>query len=517
MNKIRNIICLLGLSLMVILTGCSEPDDEIKSIDYARLFSPTNFKARVVNKTQILMTWTASPKAESYTIEVYANGDLNFEGTPVKVIDGIESSPYTVLGLDGETDYSVRIQAVAANIPESKWVEATISTDAEQIFESVKDEDLTANSVTLRWPAGEVATQIILTPGDITHTVTAAEIAAGAVTIDGLTGETKYTAKLMNGSKTRGTMAFTTKIDLGDAIAVYEGDDLVAKLNEAKEGDSFVIISGTFDLGEYAVTKALSIAGYEAGNKPTVKGNFLFKEKVGSFNLTNLIVDGTGETENRSYFIVADPAAIVGDVNIVNCEISNFKSGFISNSSSGTAQFGNVLVSGCVVTNIEGNGGDGFDFRSGTGGKITSLTVENSTFNKGFRAFLRMQLTSDVKFKNCTFYKISIVDNSNNSGLFRSSTGGTLEVSNCLFVETGVANPSNVQSGNWCRNSGNMKATTSYSNNVYYNCNNLWVGLYTDPSQCSATSENPEFADAAKGDFTVGNILVNAGDPRWLP
>jgi hypothetical protein len=84
-------------------------------------------------------------------------------------------------------------------------------------------------------------------------------------------------------------------------------------------------------------------------------------------------------------------------------------------------------------------------------------------------------------------------------------------------VQTGVANPTNASSGNWCKNATNMKATPSYSKNVYYNCGNLWVGLYTNPSDCSATEVNPNFKDAASNDFTVQNVDVTAGDPRWLP
>lgn len=506
MNKLKNIIYILGLSIMIILPGCSDRDEEITSIDYDRLFSPTELTARIVNKTGVRLTWNENKQAESYNIEVFANGDLNFEGTPILSLSEITEIPYIIEGLEGETNYSIRVQCVSASIASSKWTGVAIKTEAEQIFKAIAENDLKATEVTLRWPAGQIATEINITPGNIKHTVTANEIAEGAATIKGLTGETQYTAKLMNGTKTRGTLTFTTLIDLGGATAINEGDNLIAILDAAADGQAFVILKGEFDLGEYTLSKAVSLAGYKASDKPTIKGNFKPSGTVGSIDLKNLILDGSvSNVPTRSQLINAESTSTVGNINITACEIKNYKSGLIYNNTSG--KFSNVKISDCIITNIVGDGGDGFDFRGGT---LTSLIVENTTFNTGFRAFVRVQIASNIKFNNCTFYKICNFDNSNNSGFFRCG-GGTLEVNKCLFVGTGV----NIY-GNWCKSSGNMAATASYSKNIYYNCLNLWAGLYTSPSSCDATEKDPQFKDVANGDFTVQNIDVTAGDPRWL-
>lgn len=516
MKKIKNHIYFLGLAIMLILAGCSDIADEITSISYGRLFSPTELTAKVINKTNVRMTWKSVKGAESYTIEVFENGDLNFEGTPYKSITGITDKAYTVTGLQGETAYSIRLQAISSSKPSSTWVTASVTTDTEQIFYAVAEDDIKAKEVTLRWPAGETATQISLSPGDITHTITAEEIAAGAATIQNLTGETTYTAKLLNGTKVRGTMQFTTLVDIGDAIAVNPGDDLKAILDAASNGDSFVLFGGEYVLGDYSITKSVSISGYKASNRPIIYGRFLCGAAVGYLNLKTLVMDGTakiaGETQKTSVFEVG-AGCNLGALSISGSILQNYARTIIYNNTASTI-LGNVTISDCIVNNFPGDGGDGIDIRLGT---LTSLTVEKSTFSNGFRSFLRLQTNSAVAFRNCTFYKISTIDNSNNSGLFRSSTGGTLEVSNCLFVQTGVANPTNASSGNWCKNATNMKATPLYSKNVYYNCGNLWVGLYTNPSDCSATEVNPNFKDAASNDFTVQNVDVTAGDPRWLP
>ncbi|GHV37946.1 hypothetical protein FACS1894179_00400 [Bacteroidia bacterium] len=519
MNKLKNIFYILGLSLMIILPGCSEPDDEITSIDYDRLFTPSDLKLQIANRTNVLLTWSSVKNAESYTIEVFANGDLNFEGTPVMTLDGITANgtvtnPYTITGLDGETSYSIRIKAVGASISDSKWASGTVKTNAEQIFQPIDPEELKATEVTLRWSAGQVGTEIILTPGDIKHTVTATEIAAGAATITGLTGDTKYTAVMKNGTKTRGTIEFTTLLDLGSATAIEEGDNLAAILDAANEGDEFVIISGTFSLGTYQITKSVKISGYKPSDKPIIYGQLTCGSSVNSLELKSLTFRGDEDPTiaKLSQFFNILSGCDLKTLSIDDCDISNYKDQLIYNNTAG--KIGSFTITNSLIHNIEGSGGDGIDLRGGT---LGSMTVQNTTFYNGFRTFLRMQATAGaISFTNCTFYKISNYDNTNNHGLFRINAGSTFQVKNCLLVETGNATTTVTTAGNFCRQASNMVATTNYSTNVYYNCYQLWVGLYTNPTQCSATELNPQFADAANGDFTVGNVMVTAGDPRWI-
>ena len=64
-----------------------------------------------------------------------------------------------------------------------------------------------------------------------------------------------------------------------------------------------------------------------------------------------------------------------------------------------------------------------------------------------------------------------------------------------------------------------MKATYTYANNYYFNCPNLWGNLYKDNHSDVATELDPQFTDAANGDFTVQSQDLKdnqVGDPRWL-
>ena len=217
-KNIINKFIFAGLAALA-FTACSEPDDEITSNSYSRNFSPVNLEARVVNQTQIRVNWTPSEGATSYNLEVY-NDSMQFAGSPVKTATVTASElPVTLKGFEGEENYSIRVQAITEGNDSrtSKWSGIAVQTGREQIFADLTEADLTNTSVTLHWPAGERADYITIKPGDIRHDLTDAEIAAGTVTIDGLTDDTDYTAVMTRGTKTRGTMKFTTPLNLNGA------------------------------------------------------------------------------------------------------------------------------------------------------------------------------------------------------------------------------------------------------------------------------------------------------------
>ena len=307
-----------GCLLLGAVASCSDAPDELTSVDYDRLFSPTELETRVRNQVDVTVSWNTVNKATSYTVELY-QGTAATE-TPMKT-DEVTDATITYEGLLGETDYYVRVKALGEAIPESKWVGATFTTGTEQIFQAVANDDIEATRVTLRWPAGETATTITLTPGDITYHITPEDIAAGAATIDGLTPETDYTAVMKNGTSTRGTVSFKTAIDLGGKTPVEAGADLVQALEAAQDGDQLVLLGTSYELGEYALTKSLSIASYDRANKAVIKGRFTMATAVGSLTLTDLVFDGAGETDNL--LELTDAAANLGTLTLEGCEVRN--------------------------------------------------------------------------------------------------------------------------------------------------------------------------------------------------
>ena len=511
-------VYLLGLTTALCAVGCSDVQDEITSLNTERNFSPINITATVRNKTNVELSWTKSSKVDTYTVELFANDSLSFAGTAVKTIEGItvDDLPYTVTDLDGETRYSARVKALSSTKEDSKWSGVTFKTDAEQIFYAVADEDRAATSVTLRWPAGQSADVITLTPGDITHTITAAEIAAGAATIEGLTSETTYTAVMKRGTKTRGTVKFTTLVDLGGATQVNPGDDFATMVANAADGASFAFMPGDYKLGKVSFTKNVSIKAAKT-EQPVLYMLVSIEDNI-SVTIENVVLDGTAV--NSETGANGDQAlqfngsnSVYGDVTVTNSTIRNWVKGILYfNTTAGYAN--SITFDNNVMYNIECTGGDFFDCRVGTGKTVnfTNNTVYNSC---AARDFIRIDdnsanvaVTPVINVSNNTLYAVA-----NNSGkrlLYVRWANNDITFANNIVANT---------AGYFT----NQKATNiTWKNNDYFSADgcltNSTSNAKVDDSG-TALQLDPQFKDAANGNFTVGNQAVidaNVGAPRWL-
>lgn len=502
-----------------VISSCSDIDP-VHSLELSRVLSPTNLSVRVRNSVNLELSWDAMNKATSYTVEVYEG--TTAEGTPVFTQEGINTDTYTVkAGLLGETVYYVQVKAVGEGIADSKWTGMKVTTDAEQIFKAVDAAEITHHSAVIRWTDGmmtsaDAGNKVIVTPvsdasAALEYTVTSEDVNNGYVTIDGLTQDTQYQAVMKRGSVTRGTVNFKTRIDTGDMIPIDEGANLAEELAKAKDGDAFVLLGSSYTLTEdFELTKSISLTSIDPTNKPTISGGrFIFNSDVASFSMSNIIFD----VENNYGNFIEAKGGSLGSLTLESCEIKNTNNNMIY--SNAAADFGTITVNNCIISNI-GDSGDGvFDIRKGT---VTSVTLTNSTITDVKRTFIRIEVATDFTMTNCTLYKVSTLDHKDNRGLFSLAKGNTLNVENCLFYGIGLATPTNVNSGVWGR-SDKMKATATYANNYYFDCPNLWSNLYKDDYSFVATELDPQFTDAANGDFTVQSQDLKdnqVGDPRWL-
>lgn len=515
--KTKNIfIGMLVLILSAAFYSCEDQiDPVIEELDFNRVFAPTNLTARVRNQTTIELTWNLKEDADQYVVE-FSEDSLQFSS----IIRTVTVSPLDLPlqeTFEGETRYSARVKGVSnSGVADSKWTAVSIMTDLENIFLPIQDGDIDATAATLRWPAGSEVTHFIINPGNVERPITTDEKAAGIATITGLTGSTDYTVILRRDAKQRGSVSFTTLVDVGGATRVYPEDDLLAIIAAANDGDVLALFPGEYGSSTLglviAVEKSITIRGVYPFDKPVMYGQITCGAEVTAFEVRDIVFKGEGYGQ----FFNTLAGCNLGTLSIIDCEISDYSNNFIYNNTAGT--YGDIIIKGSYIHSIPGGGGDGIDFR---GGVIGSLTVENNTFANGFRTFLRMQVSCASVFKNNTFYKVANNDNGNNHGLFRSSGGGTFEVRNCLFVQTGVegiTDPANSR-GNFCRQASNMVPSPEYSNNNIYDCYNIFGGLYNSAAAVSATEINPGLVDPENGDFTVTNqdIIDNQiGDPRWL-
>ena len=515
-----------GLTLMAI-AACGEPDDEITSINYGRNFSPTDVKASVRNRTNVELSWTIMDGIQSYNVEVFQNDSLTFSGSPVKSFTvSPEEVPYTITGLEGETPYSFRVQAISDKAADSKWTGAYAKTDSEQIFYSVAEDDIKGRQVTLRWPAGEEAATITLNPGNIVYTITAADIAAGAATITGLTPETDYTAVMTRASgKTRGKISFKTGIDLADTdILVKAGEDLAAAVANAPEGYRLVLESGEYNIarggdtpadfgGSLKITKKLGIKGLSQSDHPVIKGRI---EVQADLDIDQVALDGTGTDGGQCFNFNGE--ANIDHFSITNSEISNYTKGFFYLNVA--IVINTINIDGCVISNIECSGGDLFDSRAGGYNtfNLTNSTIYNSAKSRDvFRmddASSAVSASPVVKVDHCTFSGVGN-GGANYRFFYLRFAGNKISFTNNIVTDF------NNKRG--FTNQSSTDAEPTLDNNVYFNTQNLMSLADGNTEKVTwfdekGTELDPQFKDAANGDFTLQNDNVKdlkVGDPRW--
>lgn len=532
MNKIfKRISYVLGMACALFtFASCSDPDDELTSVEFDRLFAPTNLEFRV-NQVDVTATWGCISEADTvtYLAELFNDGGaLAFQGDPVATYT---SSSRSVLmeGLDGATTYSFRVKAVG-QVKESNWATGTFQTATEQIMEAVATEDVGGTYVTLRWPAGEEAATIEVVPttdasaNTVNYTVTADDIANGYAYIEGLTPETDYTATMYSASGAiRGQRTFTTTIDTGNMTVLREGataDDLIAAIAADDGRGIFLMDALDLELGDFTIDKSITIAGNPAAIS-TLRVKIGVATAVSSITLTNLKLDGsaTATQDMRGNFLeLTDGAGNLGTLTLNSCEITGYEKNFIYNNNKAT--IGDIVINNCYIHDGFLTGGDGIDLRGGT---LASLNVTNTTFANAFRTFLRGQATvsGNITFDHCTFYNLCNNDTgSNNSGLFRitDAKNSTFTVTNSIFYAIGNDQCSG-NAGVWARTDGMKVNREVYDNNYWYNSPNLWGKLHADDNASVATEADPQFVDAANGNLTPQDedmVYYGAGDPRWL-
>lgn len=518
MNKsiIKNIL-LLVLLLGLGITSCDDRDDEITTLELERLFTPSKLESILKKEINLVLTWRNINGAESYVVELYNDSLVFDEANLVKKVE-VTSNKFEYI-LEGDTRYSMRVKSLASNGKESKWSDGlTLKSGLNNIFLGQESGDITTDKAILRWPAGVNATKITLTSTDgnvISQDITAENIRTGVVTIEGLSPATGYTAILYNNEAKIGSTAIVTMSD--GAIIIKPGDDLLAILTTAEDGSIFVVKAGEYlSTGEIVtISKSITIQGETKSNKPIIHGQLQI-EKVASFTLADVILDGTKSDATLLDYALrfTSTEGTYGNISVTGCEIKNFNKSLIAAESAMKAVVETIEIDDCIVTNIQGNGGDGIDVRAGL---IKNLKLTRSTFNKvtSSRDFIRLDDTSasfkdqisNILIDKCTFYKVC---ESKTRLLYVRFVSNRIAVKNSIFSQT---------AGYYTNQS--KTADIDCSKNNYFKAPNFLVesavasGAKYDTSGTHTTLD-PSFEAPESGNFKVNNADVIVGDPRWF-
>ena len=559
---------MVGL-LSVGAVSCSNPDDEIKSLSFSRNFAPLGTEASGVKETTAIIEWDLSAGATSYTLEAFADDSLTFAGTPEKTITGLTADdiPYTLTGLQFDTKYSIRIQAVTEGneARTSNWASVFFRTSPKQFLKNPKPAQIADRSVTLTWEPedGYDVTDIVI--GNITHKITEEEKIAGEATVEGLTPETSYTAYLYYNGKQCGNRDFTTIADLEGAILVHEDDDLKKLLENEELPDNAVIAlyGGVYKLnvndegktGAAKIYKNVTIKGIYPTDQPVIKGRFEIYDGA-ALSISQCTINGSDNaTTDQMFNYKLDAAAAgttFGALDVQNCTItgrSDCKGLFYLNVQ---AIVESVNFNNCVIFGIECSGGDFIDSRAGLPRQIN---LTNSTFYTVAMArdFIRIDDKASnfpgldgpqVTIDHCTLYNVGGYGQGNTQANYRllyvRFAGNKLTFTNNLVAGTVYKRGFTNQSAS--------DANPTLNNNAYFGCENLTkpglsadnsiLWFDTDSSEYDKTAEDGTVTVRGKGNgsaieltaspfsgkvpesFTLNPdgaaFKAGCGDPRWL-
>ena len=523
MKHIALYTMMFGLGTLA-LTSCDDAMDEITSIVLNRDFAPIGLEAKSATENSITLEWTKSHDNVTYTIELFADDSLTFEGTASNTYTDIEATKLKISGLVYDTKYSARVMTIDNDDPNrnSKWSNVFFRTSAQQIFETPTENDIADRSVIMTWPAGEAATTVRVYVDDNLvkeQPVTADEVNEGKVVVTGLEPETAYTIRLYNGEKQRGSKDITTIADLNGATLVHEGDDLRTLIEAANDGDVFALYGGTHIIPDsdtegkassVKVAKSITIKGIYPTNVPVIKGRFEIYDGA-SLDISQVVIDGIDNSTTDQAFNFKTAEATYPRLRVENAEIKNFGKGVYYLNVAATVQ--ELTFYNCLIHDIVCDGGDMFDCRKG---RIDALNFQQCTIYNSCAArdFIRMDDASarggtpSITVDHCT------IDGCANGGkrlLYVRYVGNVINWTNNIVTNTGAV---------WSNQS--KTGVPQFQNNVYFNCAKLNIAdvegktnMFADEAGKEA---NPQYKDAANGDFTVGNESVSklgVGDPRW--
>ena len=523
MKHIALYTMMFGLGTLA-LTSCDDAMDEITSIVLNRDFAPIGLEAKSATENSITLEWTKSHDNVTYTIELFADDSLTFEGTASNTYTDIEATKLKISGLVYDTKYSARVMTIDNDDPNrnSKWSNVFFRTSAQQIFETPTENDIADRSVIMTWPAGEAATTVRVYVDDNLvkeQPVTADEVNEGKVVVTGLEPETAYTIRLYNGEKQRGSKDITTIADLNGATLVHEGDDLRTLIEAANDGDVFALYGGTHIIPDsdtegkassVKVTKSITIKGIYPTNVPVIKGRFEIYDGA-SLDISQVVIDGIDNSTTDQAFNFKTAGVTYPLLSVQNSEVRNFGKGVYYLNVAATVQ--ELTFYNCLIHDIVCDGGDMFDCRKG---RIDALNFQQCTIynSAAARDFIRMDDASalggtpTITVDHCT------IDGCANGGkrlLYVRYVGNVINWTNNIVTNTGAV---------WSNQS--KTGVPQFQNNVYFNCAKLNIAdvegktnMFADEAGKEA---NPQYKDAANGDFTVGNESVSklgVGDPRW--
>ena len=452
-------VSLAVVASVALLAGCAKKEEfkEITELSLARCLEPQNLAARVDVATgdKVTFSWDVTKDAQQYLLSIYKDAALTSLEKEIEL--NPEEIPYTIrLTADQKywfTVYAYRIDDDGFKVEGSESKVAVFESDGGIKTYAVKDNlylevtGRTDSSISLAWSKDvsdyEEVTELSAVPvkggSTVKKELSAAEKKAAAATIDGLAAGTEYQITLFYMSASRGTVDTWTQAAQGEAVKITSTAELQAAV--AAGGNYYLAYSDeAYSMSTAKPVASLTLTGEMAadGSMPAVTGAIDISSVLASgssIRFENIHFADDGSTGHLVTFS-AGPLEMK-KIEFVNCEISGFKSGLFYNNKDGGLKIDEIVYDTCFIHDILGSGGDGFDIRKAT--EITTVKFVNNTIWDGFRTFVRLDAVDAIQIggfvlENNTIKGVSVVNDSNNQGLFGTKIATSLTLRNNLFL-----------------------------------------------------------------------------------
>ena len=554
MKRLSSILTVIlsASAVFSLATACVEEVPEVvDELDLRACLTPSSTSAsidRADGKT-VTFTWSNSRGASGYTVEVFEGAETADPETvfadnepasthEVPAVSDGKTTTSLKQTLDMDRFYFARVRAESDAKEPSQWAvfPYPIATyDVKPDVKSIEVRERTSASITIAFtlPEGDAdADQLRISPNTFDdsgmeyykymfaeHNVSVTAGGTVEVEVEGLDPSVKYTLAVHYGSANRGEVSAWTKPSLEDATPVNTSEALVQALADGAreilvaysetpyvistiEGEN--VTDTQLGLNE---TKEINVYGDGTadGKMPTIIGRFTVPEGLASLHLEGLNFDGQDYALSHTIQIGEKVTTDITSISMLNCTVTGYKHGFFyySNEVNSTAGIGKLSFSNIMVTDIAGNGGNGFDIRQAC--TIGDISITESTFSEGFRTFMRIDAATvgTLKFNNNTLNHLCHIENGNNKGLFYIGSGKgnvvipTFEMNKNVFLN---------MNGNATRTvffSDEKGVPAKMSNNFYYR---LGEGFWA-PEELNGEKINVN----GKGKLTQSQGLAGGG------
>ena len=484
--------CLGAFALSMLAVSCAQDgfdDDEVfvPEVRNAQLESPALEDIVVTSsadgKSQTI-TWPVVSGAGGYLVSFYAEGNPEYFVTD-SIVDGCS----VTVQREEDVNYVFTIKTLGNEKMNNKGAETTTEK---------KISTFTPTYMTI--PAGSDLNEWF---------------AANPVPAEALTEMHNYDLEAGGEYTLTGTLDFD-----GHRVTLRTND----KVNHAK----ITYVAGGSPKITTAAQMSIKYIDFDCAGQNASNGVFEYSANT-SVPAANTI--------NPALYAWAGPY-VADPITFVSCNFDNVMSYFFyDNSQKVFAE--NVLIEDCVVHLTPATSNSGAVFYTNKGGHINNFTVTKSTFyesddcagdikyffqdsNKAQDLYVdgtgeRSAATNSVTYTNCTFYHVTWNDGQwgNYNGM-QSKAYSYWTMHDCIFY---ACSPSGV-ARRFVHGQANPPHA-DFANNTYMNID----GSFQDPGNYDRTGtnieEDPQFANPAAADFTIGastrQAALKTGDPRWLP